>query len=113
MVLKDSVGFGMITVNGNVEDVSLAPMPAPCAMDVNVPLLCFPLEPFGCDETATVVGIEGSLVGRCRCPDMFVRAVDFGLPAGATACVTNQVARLCESGLTIPTSVSVRDCLDV
>ena len=45
--------------------------------------------------------------------DAFVRAVDFGLPAGATACVTNQVARLCESGLTIPTSVVVRDCLDV
>ena len=63
MVLEDSVGPGVITINGNIEDVSLAPMPAPCVMDVNVPLLCFPLEPFGCDETATVVGIEGSLVG--------------------------------------------------
>ena len=63
MVLEDNVGPGVITINGNVEDVSLAPMPAPCVMDVNVPLLCFPLEPFSCDETATVVGIEGSLVG--------------------------------------------------
>ena len=63
MVLKDRVGLGMITINGNIEDVLLAPMPAPCVMDVNVPLLCFPLKPFGCDETATVVGIEGSLVG--------------------------------------------------
>ena len=63
MVLEDSVGCGVITVNGNVENVWLAPMPAPCVMDVNVSLLCFPLEPFGCDETATVVGIESSLVG--------------------------------------------------
>ena len=62
IVLEDSVGRGVITVNGNVEDVSLAPMIAPCVMDVNAPLLGLPLEPFGCDETATVVGIEGSLI---------------------------------------------------
>ena len=62
IVLEDSVGRGVITVNGNVEDVSLAPMTAPCVMDVNAPLLGLLLEPFGCDETATVVGIEGSLI---------------------------------------------------
>ena len=63
MVLEDSVGLGMITMNGNIEDVSLAPMATPCVMDVNVSLLCLPIEPFGCDETATVVRIEGLLVG--------------------------------------------------
>ena len=63
MVLEDSVGLGVITVNGNVEDVSLAPVTAPCVMDVNAPLLCFPLKPFGCNETATVVRIKGSLIG--------------------------------------------------
>ena len=63
MVLEDSVGLGMITVNGNVEDVSLASMATPCMMDVNSSLLCLPLEPFGANETATVVRIEGSLVG--------------------------------------------------
>ena len=108
MVLKDSVGFGMITVNGNVEDVSLASMATQCVMDVNAPLLCLPLEPFCSNVTVTVVRIKGSLVGRCGGPNTFVGTVDFGLPAGATACVPNQVARLCESSLTNPTSVVVR-----
>ena len=63
MVLEDSVGLGMITVNGNVEDVSLTSMATPRVMEVNAPLLCLPLEPFGCNKTATVVWIEGSLVG--------------------------------------------------
>ena len=35
VVLEDSVSLGVITVNGNVEDVSLAPMTAPCVMNVN------------------------------------------------------------------------------
>ena len=63
MVLEDSVGCGVITVNGNVEDVSLASMATPSVMDVNAPLLCLPLEPFCSNETATVVRIKGSLVG--------------------------------------------------
>ena len=63
MVLEDSVGLGVITINGNVEDVSLASMATSSMVNVNAPLLCFPLEPFGADETATVVRIEGSLVG--------------------------------------------------
>ena len=50
MVLEDSVGLEMITINGNVEDVSLTPMATPCVMDVNAPLLCLPLEPFGADK---------------------------------------------------------------
>ena len=104
MVLEDSVGCGVITVNGNVEDVSLTPMATQRVMNVNAPLLCLPLEPFCSDETATVAGIEGSLIGGCENPNTLVGAVDFGLPAGATACVTNQVARLCESGLAIATS---------
>ena len=91
----------------------LTPMTTPCVMDVNVPLLCFPLEPFGADETATVVRIEGSLVGRCRGADTLVGAVDFGLPTTASTCMTKQVARLCESGLAIPTSVVVRHLFDV
>ena len=63
MVLEDRVGLGVITINGNVEDVSLTPMATSSMVNVNAPLLCFPLEPFVADETTTVVGIEGSLVG--------------------------------------------------
>ena len=63
MVLEDRVGLGVITINGNVEDVSLASMSTQRVMNVNATLLCFPLKPFGCDEAATVGGIEGSLVG--------------------------------------------------
>ena len=88
MVLEDSVGRGVITVNGNVEDVSLTPMATQCVVNENAPLLCFPLEPFGADETASVVRIEGSLV-------------------------TIHMRRMCESGLTIPTSVAVRHLFDV
>ena len=61
--LKDSVGLGVITVNGNIKDVSLASMATQRVVNVDSPLLCFPLEPFGCDKYATVVGIEGSLIG--------------------------------------------------
>ena len=114
MILEDSVGCGVITVNRNVEDVSLAPMTTSSMMDVNVPLLCFPLKPFGCDKAATVVRIEGLLVGGCRGANAFVRAVNFGLPATATACgVTNQVVSPCKGSLAIPTSVVLRNCLDV
>ena len=113
MVLEDSVGLGMITINGNVEDVSLNPMATQRVMNVNAPLLCLPLEPFCSDETATAAGIEGSLIGGCGNPDTLVRAVDFGLPTGATACVTKQVVRPCESGLAIATGVALSDCVDV
>ena len=62
VVLEDSVGPGVITINRNVEDVSLSPMPTPGVMDVDAPPLCLPLEPFNCHEAATVIGVEGSLV---------------------------------------------------
>ena len=114
MVLEDRVGLGVITINGNVEDVSLTSMATQCVMNVNAPLLCLPLEPFGCDEAALVAGIEGSLVGRCRGPDTLIWAVNFGLPTGTTACnVPNQVTRLGESGLAIPTSEVLSHLFDV
>ena len=117
IVLEDSVGCGVITVNWNVEDVSLTSMATsmatPDVMDANVPLLCLPLEPFCSNETATVVRIKGSLVGGCGDPDMFVGTVDFGLSTTATACVTKQIANLGESGLAIPTGVVLRHLFDV
>ena len=113
IVLEDSVGHGVITVNWNVEDVSLTSMATPGVMDVKVPLLCLPLEPFCSNETATVVRIKGSLIGGCGDPNTFVGTVDFGLPTTATACVTKQVANLGESGLAIPTSVVLRHLFDV
>ena len=75
-------------------------------VDVNAPLLCLPLKPFDCDETATGLGVKGFLVGRWWKLDAVVRAEDLGLPASATACcVPQQIARLGESRLTTPTSV--------
>ena len=62
IVLEYSFGLGVITIHGNIEDVSLAPMTTPCVMDVNPPLLCLPLDPFCSNKTATVVWIKGSLV---------------------------------------------------
>ena len=63
MVLENSVGRGVITINGNVENVSLTSMVTQRVVNVNAPLLGLPLELFGANETATVVRIEGSLVG--------------------------------------------------
>ena len=105
VVAEDSFRLGVITVHPGAKNASLTPMTTTSVVNVNTPLLCLPLEPFGCDEAATGLGKKGFLVGRWRELDAVVRADDLGLPASATACVSHQVVRPGESRLTNPTSV--------
>ena len=91
VVAEDGLRLRVITVYPGAKNASLTPMTTTSVVNVNAPLLCLPLEPFGCDETATSLGIESFLVGRWWELDAVVRADDLGLPAGATACVWQQV----------------------
>ena len=89
-------------------------MPAPRVMNVNASPFCLPLKPLDCNETATLLGVKGALVGGRRKLDAGVGAVDFGLPAAATAChMADQMTRLGESRLASPASVVVRNLLEV
>ena len=105
VVLEDGLRLGVITVHPGAKNAALTPMTTTRVVNVNAPLLCLPLEPFGCDETATGLGIEGFLVGRWGELDAVVQADDLGLSASATACVPQQGVRPGESRLTTPTSV--------
>ena len=60
--LKDGLRLGVIPIHLSVQNSTLAPMTAPGMMDVNAPLLRLPLEPFGCNEAATSLRVEGFLV---------------------------------------------------
>ena len=112
--LEDGFRLGVITIHPGALNMALAPMPAPCEMDVDAPLLCLPLEPFDCNETATRLRVEGFLVSRSGELNAVVGTVDLGLPTTATACcVTNQVVSPCKSSLAIPTRVVARDLFEV
>ena len=60
--LKNGLRLGVIPIHLSVQNSTLAPMAAPGMMNVNAPLLRLPLEPFGCNEAATNLRIEGFLV---------------------------------------------------
>ena len=105
MVLEDGLRLGVITINSSTQNLPLTSMTTTSVVDVNTPLLCLPLKPFDCDETATGLGVKGFLVGRWWKLDAVVRADDLGLPASAAVCMTQQVISPSESRLTTPTSV--------
>ena len=112
--LEDGFRLGVITVHPSAQNVSLTPMATTGVVIVNAPLLGFPLEPFCSDEAATVLGVKGFLVSGGWDLDAFVRTDNLGLPeAATTGCVTDQVARFCEAGLTIPTGKVAGNLLDV
>ena len=112
--LEDGFCLGVITIHPSAQKVPLTPMATTSVVNVNAPLLGFPLEPFCSDEAATVLGIKGFLVSRWGVLDAFVRVDGLGLPEAAMACcVTNQVARFCEAGLTIPAGKVAGNLLDV
>ena len=111
--LEDGFRLRVITIHPSTQNMSLTAMPAPRVMDVDASLLCLPLEPFDCNETATRLRVEGTLIGGSRELNAVVRAINLGLPTTASACMPHQVARLCESRLTIPTSVVARDLFEV
>ena len=114
MELKDGFRLGVITIHPGAQNVSLAPMTTTSVVNVNAPLLGFPLEPFCSDVAATVLGIKGFLVSGWWGFDAVVRADDLDLPTAATiCCVTPQVARFCEACLTIPTGKVAGNLLDV
>ena len=89
-------------------------MPTPRVMNVNASPFCLPLEPLDCNETATLLGVKGALVGGRRKLDAGVGTVDLVLPAAATAChMPDQMTRLGETRLASPASVVVRNLLEV
>ena len=83
-------------------------------VDVDAPLLRLPLEPLYCNKTASLLRVEGALVGRRRCLYAVVEAVDFGLTTTAIVChMSHQMARFGESCLAFPASVGARDLLEI
>ena len=104
----------VITIHSSPKNLPLASMTATCMVDVNASILRLPLEPLYCNKTASLLRVESALVGRRRCLYAVVEAVDFGLTTTAIIChMSRQVASLGESGLAVPTSVGVRNLLEV
>ena len=94
--------------------VTSPPRPAPRMVDVDAPPLRLPLEPFDCNEAATLLRVEGALVGRNRGLYAVGGAVDLGLAVAASVShMARQVARLGESRLAFPASVGARNLLEV
>ena len=112
--LENRFRLRVIAVHSSAENLPLAPMPAPRVVDVDAPLLRLPLEPFDCKEAATLLGVEGALVGRSWGFYAVVRAGNIGLATAATVCrMPGQVASLGESCLTFPASVGASDLPEI
>ena len=114
MELENRFRLLVIAIHSSAKNLPLPSMTATCMVDVDAPLLRLPLEPFDCNETASLLRVEGTLVGRRRCLYAVVGTVDFGLTTTATAChMSHQMARFGESCLAFPASVGARDLLEV
>ena len=85
-------------------------MPAPSVVDVDASLLRLPLEPFDCNETASLLRVKGALVDRSRRFYLVVGTVDFGLTTTAIVSrMPRQVVSPGESCLAVPASVGARN----
>ena len=114
MELENRFRLWVITIHSNAKNLPLPSMTATCMVDVDAPLLRLPLEPLYCNKTASLLRVEGALVGRRRCLYAVVEAVDFGLTTTAIVChMPHQVVSPGESCLAVPASVGARDLLEV
>ena len=57
--LEDGFRLGVITIYPGAQNMSLTLMATASVVNVNAPLLGFPLEPFCSDEAATILGVKG------------------------------------------------------
>ena len=112
--LENRFRLWVITIHSGAKNLPLAPMTAPRVVDVDAPPLRLPLEPLYCNEAATLLRVEGALVGRSRGFYTVVGAGDLGLTAAAIIChMSRQVVSPGESGLTFSASVGARNLLEV
>ena len=86
MELENRFRLWVITIHSSAKNLPLPSMTATCMVDVDAPLLRLPLEPLYCNKTASLLRVEGALVGRRRCLYAVVEAVDFGLTTTAIVC---------------------------
>ena len=112
--LENRFPLRVITIHSGAKNLPLTSMPAPSVVDVDVTLLRLPLEPFDCNETASLLWIKSTLIGRSRRFYLIVGTVDFGLTTTAIIChMSCQMARLGESCLAFPASVGARNLLEI
>ena len=114
MELENRFRLLVITIHSSTKNLPLPSMTTTSMVNVGASLLRLPLEPFDCNETASLLRVEGTLIGRRRGLYAVVEAVDFGLTTTAIISrMPHQVVSPGESGLTVPTSVGARNLLEI